>query len=74
MDELERRDLNTAMVTLCIGAAWVRQRSSSGFEVAWVALTAAATSRWGREEGFCRTGRSSPFLGRSAPSEGTVGR
>jgi hypothetical protein len=30
LDELERRDLNTALVTLCIGAGMGRRRSSSG--------------------------------------------
>jgi enoyl-CoA hydratase/carnithine racemase len=30
LDELERRELNTALVTLCIGAGWAPRRSSSG--------------------------------------------
>jgi acetyl-CoA C-acetyltransferase len=32
LDELERRNLNTALVTLCIGAGMGRRRSSSGCE------------------------------------------
>lgn len=31
VDELERRNARRALITLCIGAAWVSRRSSRGF-------------------------------------------